>query len=771
MFRYMLLNQNKGQNMEKKEWKEPRFSFYTSGGESNHYYGENIFPILAASSNNHFIILTENNELFKYGETGDENGTNILNKENTLKKFEIPTNKKIFEISCGNNFSVLIHEYNLITIIRQGEIEEKKDFIAPRGLTSNLYHFSFIADYSDVIFYENGKKEKRSTLESDKLVTTAITDKILFILSIVGKIYYSKIKQKNDSNLQFKHFDLQFTVKSVFNTANGVLCVATDNSLHFIDNELKLYNIAAPYNIHIVQAFYFDEELICLDASGRILRGKLSDKRPCLVISKDLTEYHISCISATNSVLTLFRGGNPSPSLSIPSKDKMFLNSMKATIDDQKLLLYTETYAFLTNRRLTSEEFFETIKSNAKIQYEENSLHIYYTDDSRLLPINTNKTLCFTFNFLPGDIVETPDGQRGTLVGVCEGRVWVEPFKGTRLVYCASNPKLLKIVEREGHEICDIIVDGMLVSVDITPTFLEQFELIIGDLFNIPNHGICQLIGSFCGRLVFRDFSDDHFFSTELLTYERVRTSYDKYYPFRSVMTPDGLIEVSILSKGKILMPTDRVETPLGSGTVAGFANGFVYVQTEEMRIAQIGAAKFDPLDLKIIRRIGLPSKRTFYDKESKPKVLSVSTNDKVHNLFAGDRILHHGQRGTVAGVSDNHLFVIFDGTNYISQIDECDLLYRSDILGGPCCETYEVGSPSLGLSTLLPDDVVQFNDEIQYVFKGISKNGPLFIRKDTFEMFSTSFSALITPSSYQLIERRSRQLNIKEDILNENEN
>ena len=60
-------------------------------------------------------------------------------------------------------------------------------------------------------------------------------------------------------------------------------------------------------------------------------------------------------------------------------------------------------------------------------------------------------------------------------------------------------------------------------------------------------------------------------------------------------------------------------------------------------------------------------------------------------------------------------------------------------------------------MSALIPDDVVRFEgDDAMYAFKGIARSGPLFVRRDTLEMFSTSFSALLTPSSYTLIERRA---------------
>ena len=737
--------------MEENYWKEPRFCFYTKKGTLKNNYGDTLFPILASSSNNHFIVLTDTNELYTYGETLDDQTDNIINEDNTLRKVELPNKSKILEIACGNSFSILLHESNSITILTEDSSEIMENFIAPRGLASNLEQFSFIANRSDVYLFESDRTHKTSTIDGEQMITTALTEHKIFILSVTGKIFCS-----NTDALDFKQVEIPFTAHSVFNLTNGILCISQDNRAFLIDNDLKIHCIVTPYGVEIVHAAFFNK-LICLDASGRILTANLSDERPVLLLSSQLSQHHVSCITASHILLTLFMGGSPRPSFSVPSQDKMFLNYINATIDGHKLLMVSEAYAFFSNRRVTMREFTKIIKSNAPIEYDDDSLRIYYTDDSRLIGVNVDRTLAFSFNFLPGDIVETPEGQRGTLIGVEGGRVWVEPFKDTRLVYCASNPRNLKIIKREGHELRNLIVDGISASVDLTPSFVEQFSVSLGDLFNIPNHGICQLIGAYCGKLTFRDFSNDHFFATRPLTYERVRTESDKFPPVRNVMTPDGLVEVSILSKRRILKPCDRVETPIGPGTVIGFAGNFVYVQTDEMRLAQIGAAKFNPLDLKIIRRIGLPAKRKFYDKEGNEKVLSVSSIDRVRNLMAGDRILQHGMRGTVAGVDNGALYVIMDNTNYVTKVDDGELLYRADILGGPCCETYEVGSPALGMSTLLPDDVVEFNDDVQYIFKGIARSGPLFVRCDTFEMFSTSFSALLTPSSYKLVERRSK--------------
>lgn len=734
------------------EWNEPRFSFYKKSGQLTHYYGDNLFPVLASSSDNHFILLTDTNELYTYGESHDGSSDNIMNVNNVLKKIDLPDHSKILDISCGNNFSILLHECNSISIMTEDSVVQVPNLESPRGLSSNLELFAFAAGLSDIYLYDSAKSFKKTTIPGDKIITTAVTDFGLFILSIQGKLYYSSTKE-----LKFTQVDVSFTTQSIFNLTCGIIAVSVDNRVYMVEDNLKVREITAPYGTHIVEAAFFGF-LYCLDASGRVLTADTKAARPVLLLNSQLSTYNISCMTASHLALILFHGADPTPPFGIPPPEQAFLNSVDATIDGHKLLLACDSFVFMSNRRVTMHDFTRIIRSDAKIEYGDNSLRIYYTDENRLIGIDTDLRTSFSFNFLPGDIVETEDGQRSTVVGISDDRVWVEPFKNTRLVYCASDPRRLAIVAREKHNVERLIVDGVAASVDRTACFCQFLNLgvSIGDLLKIPERGSCELIGLLNGRLVMKDFANNTLFSIPALRLETLRTFVDKNKK-RRIITNDGVVDVSVYSKGMIFQCCDRVDTPIGVATVVGYKDDKVYVQTDEMRIADIGGVPFSFLDLKLVRRTASAAMRTFKLKDGESILLSVSTDDRVYNLMAGDRIIEHDTRGRIAGVANKKLYIIRDGRKYVEQVEDAELLYRADINGGECCETYEVGSPSLGMSTLIPDDVVVFEgDDVSYAFKGIARSGPLFVRRDTLEMFSTSFSALITPTAYTLLERRS---------------
>ncbi|EAY17640.1 hypothetical protein TVAG_235220 [Trichomonas vaginalis G3] len=734
------------------EWNEPRFSFYKKSEQLTHYYGDNLFPVVASSSDNHFILLTDTNELYTYGESHAQSSDNIINTNNMLKKVDLPEHSRILDISCGNHFSILLHECNSISILTEDSSELVPNPESPRGLSSNLELFAFAAGLSDIYLYESAKSFKKATIPDDKIITTAVTDFGLFVLSIQGKLYYSSTKE-----LQFKPVEINFTTQSIFNLTCGIIAVSADNRVYMIEDNLKVREIIAPYGTHIVEAAFFGF-LYCLDATGRVLTANTNSTRPVLMLNSQLSTYNVSCMTASHLALILFRGENPSSPLGIPPPEHTFLNNVDATIDGHKLLLACDSYVFLSNRRVTMNDFTDIIRGGAKIEYGPNSLRIYYTDESRLIGVDTDFKTSFSFNFLPGDVVETDDGQRSTVVGISDDRVWVEPFSNTRLVYCASDPRRLSIVTRKDHNVERLIVDGVAASVDRTPSFCEFLKLgaSLGDLLRIPERGACEFIGVLSCRLVMKDFATNSLFSIPSLRLETLRTFVDKDKK-RRIVTPDGIVDVSVYSKGMIFQCTDRVLTPMGIGTVIGYKGDKIYVQTDEMRIADIGGAPFSVIDLSLVRRTASVARKTFKLKDGDSILLSVSTDDRVYNLMAGDRVLEHDTRGRIAGVSNKKLYVLRDGKKYVEQIEDAELLFRADINGGECCETYEVGSPALGMSALIPDDVVRFEgDDAMYAFKGIARSGPLFVRRDTLEMFSTSFSALLTPSSYTLIERRA---------------
>jgi hypothetical protein len=302
-------------------------------------------------------------------------------------------------------------------------------------------------------------------------------------------------------------------------------------------------------------------------------------------------------------------------------------------------------------------------------------------------------------------------------------------------------------------------VDGVGTSVDVTEECYEGRS--VGDLLWVPERGIVGVVGIAYGRPVFVDFSDYSLFNSKAYAFEVIRTFNREVSHTRTVITAEGgVVELDVCSANWIFHPSDRVfSREFGNATFLGIdRHGNAYIQSDEMRVAGIQAAKADIKKLRLVRRIGIGAERTIQLSSNLSVRVSLSVYDRVNDFIADDIVKYDRDLYRVLGVDvegqkiygellrGEQKVVVLDGLNM-------ELIYRADILSGKHAEIAEVGSPAFEVSCMVPNDVVRINGK-DFVFRGVGRSGPVFIDLSTDECLVTSFSSLVLLESFQVRER-----------------
>lgn len=721
-------------------------------------YGLILHPKIVYSMNNHIIGLTSNDKIFykEFKASKLDKEQDFITEDDLLS---IPNDEVPFNIFAAGDLGLISLKNGKLCVFYDGKLNISSEYLCARGFTCHEDIVAFICFESTIVYFKNGKEYKKTSIPDITLISACFSDNHFMVLTSTGVIYYS-----NHNLSDFKVLEINNLILKFFGFSSYVL-VYTHDDYSFLLNydekegEFEKVNVNIPYGFDLSFVRKFNESIICLDFRGRLAVGV--ERNDCISFKiKKLTEHKVSALNICSGYLLLFNGVNSrlESELSLP-EEFQFLASVKCTINNSsKVYAFCPKYCYTSKSILTFDEFKKLIKKDTLIKYDSNSTKLYITVEDKIIGINDDPSKLFAYNFLPGDIVETPDKMKCKLVGSASNSLWLSPFND-RTVYSIENPHRLTLIERTGHKFMRVPVDDVTVTVDITPSFCEKFGYTLGDLYYVAEKGICEFCGLFCGKLVFFEFGNQVYFSSENVSRELLRTMKKNVEASRKIITSKGPEVVSVNSYGKIFLATDRVSTPKGVGTVVGFKNGKIYVQTDEMKMMNIGGEVFDIMSLRLVRRIGLPAQRQINIRGSEISV-SLSTNDRVFDFFAGDRVLVLGQRATVVGVSEL-IYVHIDGKDpdeiTVGQVSK--LLYRADILGGPNCSSYEVGSPVLFPSVLLPDDLVKFKSDKkldEYSFLGITSNGPIFINERTQEIYPASFTTLLMRDLFSITKRRS---------------
>jgi hypothetical protein len=344
-------------------------------------------------------------------------------------------------------------------------------------------------------------------------------------------------------------------------------------------------------------------------------------------------------------------------------------------------------------------------------------------------------------------------------VGCQDGEVWIQPSL-SRCVFSVPDSRSIVCHARPGHEICNAIIDGQSAVLDRTPAFCAKFGRAVGDLISFPRRGIVEIVGLSSGRFTLLDFSDHSLFSSDPYNFLLVRAKNKDLSHSRKILTTEGeTVVLDVCATLGIFQPGDRVVGSFGGGTFLGSdSKGRSFVQSDEMRVHEIDGCQVDLSEIQLTRRIGMKAIRHIKVKNQE-EIVSISARDRVADLMPDDIIKDGQDLQRIVGVScaNKRLFAAPLAGGEIVEVSnpaQVELVYRADILSGKRSESGEVGSPAFEVGALVPNDLVAINGKRRVVFKGIGRSGPTFLDPETNELFSTSFSALIMPESFVVLER-----------------
>jgi hypothetical protein len=402
-------------------------------------------------------------------------------------------------------------------------------------------------------------------------------------------------------------------------------------------------------------------------------------------------------------------------------------------------------------------EYFRSPEATVKIR-DEPERQLYYTRTGRLILPEIDPEESFAFNFLVGDTVQTPSGVKARFVGCQDGVVWIRPLE-SRCVFSVLDSRSLVCRARPGNEIYHVTIDGEPAILDRTPSFCEQFGRSVGDLIWFPRRGIVEVVGLYSNKFVFLDFSDNALFSSDPYHFMLVRAKNKKLSYHRTILTAEGeTVILNVCGQNAIFQPADRIVGEYGGGTFLGSDGKRSFVQFDEMRVHEIDGCQVDIAKIELTRRIGMKTVRDI-TVDGRRLSVSISARDRVADLIPDDIIrcgvdLH---RVVGIGTEEGKVFARPLGGGEVIDVANpanVELVYRADILSGKRSEAGEVGSPAFEVATLVPNDLVEIDGRRKVIFKGIGRSGPTFLDPDTNELFSTSFSALVMPESFVVLER-----------------
>jgi len=632
-------------------------------------------------------------------------------------------------------------------------------FECTRGISIRNGSISFIDGRSN-IHLMNPNRHQIYTFDDVCLVSSQLTQSHLFCITSFGVVFYSEQK-----NLKFSSFSTQKVFRTILTTPKCAIIQDQTGDIYYVndDNVSQLVSVSAPPDFNIVSCCLFGSILSVLDRRGRIAFCNISQKN--LILTIDSMIPTITWICNEQKIMG-FNGSKPVfvPNCSCYRKWQFLLLAKASFVFESEaipILALTSDHCYLGGtfqRREPIDNLLNYVKDPKYqiITSPSTSIQIFYTNNNKIIGVDSSFEETFSQNFIKGDIVKTSDSLQCQFVGIYENHVWISPF-GNRLAFAVMDVKSLTIVERVGHLLKRYYVDGEYSTVDVTPCFCEQFGYFVGDYYWIQGHGYCEFTGVFSGRLVFLDFSLMSHFSIKPFFFEHVGSFYSKYFS-RKVLVENGkFIDISINCSRKLFCCGDRVDTSEGEATVMGFLGNLIYIQTDEMMIGSKISIPMSPLSLTLIRTLKPNIYRSFITNNNEKTLINVSARTQVRGFMAGDHVLCHNTRMKIIGVNNGVLFAKNYSTSEISLMKEdCTLLYRSGLLGGNLCESYEVGSPALGMNSLIPDDLVTFSQQGQFVFRGMSTNGPVFESETSQESFLMSFTGLLIDSSYRIDERRA---------------
>lgn len=724
--------------------------------------GKETHVVATACAGTHFLVLTKEGIPYAFG--NNENGEIDPELDGCLECFTkliLPKSVRIREICTGLKFTAFILDNGNVMVngVLYNVGEKKKrvfdEFLAPRGMSSGNNVLTFVDKRSRVNIWTS-EYQKSIKLKNYNVVLTSVNDKNCVVLTGNGKILVLNLSEGKE----FMEIEIDSPVKTVFKSDDMFHFQLYDDNVYLYENnKWKIMSVSCDLTIVDIQRI--NDLTIILDSSGKITyTEKIGQKKKnCLV---PLPDFIVSSFYACSKFIIFFQGTPKMPKSAPPIKyhccsfDELLIDEQGSKIH----LLGFDSDNSYTREKNFYHPPFEYFSPDFLIEFKNyHDKIIGFTNNDRMICIFSNFKRSFRFNLIKDDIVKTKSGVEAKFIGFAEGRIWLHPFN-SKYVFSPADISTLSVIKRPDHILSERIVDGKLSNVDVTPSFCEQFGHSIGDLIWYPKKGIVQFVGILSNRYVFMDYCNFSLFSSEIANYKLIRTFNDKISHNRNVLTSKGkIVKLNLCCKKYIFYPGDRVySSELGDAIFLGTdEDGNSYIQSDEMKMADIEAERVSIHTLKLLRRFGIKAEREVMVNGEKTTI-SLSVESRYKNVIPTDIIQVNNIYARVVGISKDSIIaepINGNNTNLFKVNDQFEIIYRFDILTGENLYFIENGSPAYDVSLLYPGDTVLINDDpTKFLFKGIGRAGLLFINTNTKQSFNLPFSPLILSDSFKVLER-----------------
>jgi hypothetical protein len=694
-------------------------------------------------------------KVFGFGlNTSGQIHSNLPERIRQFTHINMPDDTPVREIAAGDCFSAFLLQNGTVILHGKAIDCKPKALSAPRGLFAYKSHLT-LAEKQNTVVWLCGAEKKRMHVRDENVIKTAITETNLLALCASGNVYKAAL----DARPVFSKVDLGFAARSIF-PCGTTFCVSSQTGTFFSVTGDSISALSIPLKSETIGFSMTTDRALHLGSNGHLSSVSL---KPCFTPS-----FSVACFCAFSSFFVCFPG-IPSPRSCIQCAPPLFSALSRTTFSvdwrgrSRILFALNRTTCFFQEEGEFYSDFDDfasaLLSGAASVSTRKAPVRrLYRTKTGRFVLPEIEDSAADSFNLLPGDIVETALGVEACFTGWSDGLAWLRPT-GSLFVYSCADLSSVMVRDRPEHTIHVVSVDGCSRIVDRTPTFCKSYGRSVGDLVWFPKRGIVKFAGIGANGFVFLDYSDDSLFSSEMYSFLLVRTDNRNAARSRKIVTAEGRVVVlDVCSAKRIFQPGDRVLTPYGDATFLGTdSTGNCYVQSDAMRMQEIGGVEVRLDEMRLRRRIGLKAHCLIKLGSGEEVLASVSTNDKVQDFMADDIVEVDDGLFRIVGVLTNpdRIFAepVAGGDVREIQVPNA-LVYRADILGRRHTELAEVGSPALELSVMVPGDAVEVAGAKRFVFKGISRSGPLFVDRETKEAFATSFCSLVMADSFKVLQR-----------------
>jgi hypothetical protein len=224
---------------------------------------------------------------------------------------------------------------------------------------------------------------------------------------------------------------------------------------------------------------------------------------------------------------------------------------------------------------------------------------------ARMVPVQLDagsQALLRVCDFRAGDVVETADGQRATVLGERAGRLWLRC--GDQVLACAQASRealhsALSLRSRRDSKMATLTdPDGCAVLVEIAGSGVLQ----PGDLVSEPTLGLGTMVGVGSGATVAVTLSDQSPTECRILTrgcLRPVRTARSTWMNVRSATGGMQQLSTCCADAGVYFVVGGEVVVCVGRAR-----DGTIWGESERAVIADLGAC---PFDMSKAQRIGIP--------------------------------------------------------------------------------------------------------------------------------------------------------------------